>query len=70
MEAYLFVHFKEKQTNDGEQIYFALSMDGFNWEQINNGQPVLWSNKGEEGVRDHTIVRTTGGKFYIIATDL
>ena len=58
MEAYLFVHFKEKKTPDGEQVYFALSTDGFNWEQVNGGQPVLWSEKGDKGVRDHTIVRT------------
>ena len=70
MEAYLFVHFKEKKTPDGEQVYFALSTDGFNWEQVNGGQPVLWSEKGEKGVRDHTIVRTKYGKFYILATDL
>lgn len=70
MEAYLFVHFKEKKTPDGEQVYFALSTDGFNWEQVNGGQPVLWSDKGDKGVRDHTIVRTKEGKFYILATDL
>ena len=70
MEAYLFVHFKEKKTPDGEQVYFALSTDGFNWEQVNGGQPVLWSEKGDKGVRDHTIVRTKYGKFYILATDL
>ncbi|WP_028609016.1 glycoside hydrolase family 43 protein [Paenibacillus harenae] len=70
MEAYLFVHFKEKKTADGEQVYFALSTDGFNWEQVNGGQPVIWSEKGDKGVRDHTIVRTDYGKFYILATDL
>lgn len=70
MPAYLFVHFKEKKTIDGEQVYFALSTDGFNWEVVNDGQPVLWSEKGEKGVRDHTIVRTKYGKFYILATDL
>ncbi|MCA0755884.1 glycoside hydrolase family 43 protein [Paenibacillus sp. N4] len=70
MDAYLFVHFKEKKTVDGEQVYFALSTDGFNWEQVNGGQPVLWSEQGDKGVRDHTIVRTKEGKFYILATDL
>lgn len=70
MEAYLFVHFKEKKTADGEQVYFGLSTDGFHWEQVNDGQPILWSKLGDQGVRDHTIVRTKQGKFYIIATDL
>lgn len=27
-QVYLFVHFKEKTTVDGEQVYFALSQDG------------------------------------------
>ena len=70
MSAYLFVHFKEKKTPDGEQVYFGLSRDGFNWEQVNGGKPVLWSNQGDKGVRDHTIVRAKSGKFYILSTDL
>ncbi|MNB97202.1 hypothetical protein D3C75_444250 [compost metagenome] len=32
--------------------------------------PVLESQLGEKGVRDHTIVRAKNGKFYILATDL
>lgn len=70
IKAYLFVHFKEKTTPDGEQVYFALSTDGFNWEKVNNGNPVLESTLGEKGVRDHTIVRANNGRFYILATDL
>lgn len=70
MDAYLFVHFKEKSTPDGEQVYFALSRDGFVWEPVNGGQPVLESKLGDEGVRDHTIVRTKEGKFFILSTDL
>ena len=31
MQAYLFVHFRERTTPDGEQVYFALSRDGFHW---------------------------------------
>lgn len=70
MQAYLFVHFKEKTTPDGEQVYFGLSKDGFNWEEVNNGEPILWSTQGEQGVRDFTILRAKNGKFYILATDL
>ena len=70
MQCYLFVHFKEKRTPDGEQIYFALSRDGYTWETVNDGQPVLWAMLGEKGVRDMTITRSDNGKFYIIATDL
>lgn len=70
MDGYLFVHFKEKQTPDGEQIYFALSRDGFHWQSVNQGRPVLWSYLGEKGVRDATIIRHENGRYYIIATDL
>ena len=67
---YLSVHFREKLTTDGEQVYFAVSADGFNWESLNGGNPVLFSNCGTGGVRDIEIIRRTDGKFSIIATDL
>lgn len=70
MGAYLFVHFKEKRTPDGEQVYFAVSQDGFCWETVNDGNPVLWSYEGDKGVRDFSIIRTQGGKFVLLATDL
>ncbi len=57
MQAYLFVHFREKTTPDGEQVYFGLSKDGFHWEAVNEGNPVLWAYYGDKGVRDFTIVR-------------
>lgn len=70
MSAYLFVHFKEKRTPDGEQVYFGISRDGFHWDQVNDGMPVLWSYEGDKGVRDFTITRTKDNKFVILATDL
>jgi len=70
MDAYLFVHFKEKRTPDGEQVYFGVSEDGFNWEAVNDGDPVLWSYKGDKGVRDCTITRTDDGRFVLMGTDL
>lgn len=71
MQAYLFVHFRERKTPDGEQVYFGLSKDGFHWEKVNSGAPVLWSYDGEKGVRDCTIIRcATDGKYRIFATDL
>ncbi len=68
--AYLFVHFREKPTPDGEQVYFGLSRDGFHWEKVNDGKPVLWSRLGEQGVRDCTIIRGDDGIYRIFATDL
>ena len=71
MKHYLFVHFRETTTPDGEQVYFALSRDGFRWEALNNGRPVLWAYYGDRGVRDMTIVRDRfSGRFHIFATDL
>ena len=71
MQAYLFVHFRERKTPDGEQVYFGVSRDGFRWEMVNGGAPVLWSHLGEKGVRDCTIVRCAAdGKYRILATDL
>ena len=69
-QAYLFVHFKEKETPDGEQVYFSLSRDGFHWEALNKGEPVLTSTIGEQGVRDFTILRKEDGTYLILATDL
>lgn len=67
---YLFTHFKEKVTPDGEQVYFAISTDGFNWEQVNGGEPILTSTMGECGCRDIEIVRLHTGGFVILTTDL
>ncbi|MFB9328000.1 glycoside hydrolase family 43 protein [Paenibacillus aurantiacus] len=67
---YLFAHFIGEQE-DGEQIYFALSKDGLNWEDLNGNKPILYSTLGERGVRDPYLIRGAhGDKFYMIATDL
>ena len=60
----MFVHFKEKTTPDGEQVYFGLSKDGFHWEEVNGGNPVLWTYYGDKGVRDFTITRCEGCLLY------
>ncbi|MBQ8136344.1 MAG: glycoside hydrolase family 43 protein [Clostridia bacterium] len=71
MQRYLFVHFRETTSPEGEQVYFSLSRDAFTWEALNNGQPILWAYYGDHGVRDMTAVRDkrTGG-VHIFATDL
>ena len=35
MSNYLFVHFRETTSPEGEQVYFAISRDGFHWESLN-----------------------------------
>ncbi|MGC3956937.1 MAG: glycoside hydrolase family 43 protein [Verrucomicrobiota bacterium] len=68
---YLFVTFKGEQSPLTEQIYFALSPDGRQWNALSNSQPVLVNALGEKGVRDPYLLRTPDGqKFHLIATDL
>lgn len=69
---YLFARFNGTEENiNQEQTYFSLSKDGLNWENLNGNKPVLSSNIGESGLRDHYIARSSeGDKFYMIATDL
>lgn len=70
MQAYLFVHFTGEEK-DGEQIYFSVSRDGLNWEDLNEGKLILRSRIGTGGVRDPYPVRhPKTGKIYLIATDL
>ena len=71
--AYMFAHFTgtEGSATD-EQIYFAVSEDGVEWDDMReNGDPVLSSDIGDRGVRDPYIIRSPeGDTFYLIATDL
>lgn len=70
MCAYLFVHFIGEDV-DGEQVYFSVSEDGLYWKDLHNGQPVLKSSIGDEGVRDPFMVKDEkNGIYYLIATDL
>lgn len=68
--AYLFAHFRETYGVEGEQVYFSVSRDGYNWENVNHGEAVLIADKGDLGVRDITIARTKENSFVILATDL
>ncbi len=69
--AFLFTTFKGEHSPMTEQIYFAVSKDGFNWVELNGGEPALVSQIGEKGVRDPFLLRSQNGKkFYLIATDL
>lgn len=68
---YLFVTFRGERTARSEQVYFATSRDGRSWEALHDGEPVLVSELGEQGVRDPFILRSHDGKkAYLIATDL
>ena len=71
MQHYLFVHFRETTSPEGEQVYFSVSRDAFTWEALNGGKPILWAYYGDHGVRDMTVVRERKtGRIHIFATDL
>ena len=68
---FLFPTFKGESTSLSEQIYFVVSHDGRQWNELNAAKPVLVSGLGERGVRDPYLIRGHDGKtFYLIATDL
>ncbi len=67
---FLFAHFTGEH-DDGEQVYFSVSQDGLNFEDLNYGKYVLGSTIGEKGARDPFLVKDTkNNKYYLIATDL
>ena len=67
---YLFAHFREKLTPDGEQIYFAVSKNGYDFTAVNGSKPVITCDKGEMGCRDIDVIRIKDNSFVFIATDL
>jgi len=66
---YLFVYFP---SNKDENIYYALSDDGYNYTPLNNGQRILSSDTTSmmKGLRDPHILRAPDGTFYMVATDM
>lgn len=72
MAAYLFVYFTGNQPSE-EQLKFAVSMDGFNWQPLNNGRKVV-SVDGVarwKCIRDPHILRGEDGRtFYMVMTDM
>lgn len=71
-QGYMFAYFTGNDI-EGEKIYFAASNgnNALDWEELNDGQPVLESTMGTRGLRDPFIIRSPdGGTFYMVATDL
>lgn len=72
MEAYLFVYFTDNSP-EGEQLRFAVSLDGFNYTPLNNGQRIVNLRKvARTGcIRDPHILRAEDGRtFYMVLTDM
>ncbi|WP_402461518.1 alpha-L-arabinofuranosidase C-terminal domain-containing protein [Isoptericola aurantiacus] len=71
-DAYVFPYFAGEGA-DGEKIYLAVSEsdDPTAWQTLNDGEPILESTMGTEGLRDPFLVRhPETGIYYLIATDL
>ena len=66
---YLSVHFRESLSPEGEQVHFGLSKDGYHWEAVNGGRPVLRSTRGTCGCRDIEIVRKRSGVSASFSSD-
>lgn len=69
---YMFAYFTGDNAA-GQKIFFSKSNGNniLDWSPVNNGQAVLSSTYGDEGLRDPFIMRSQdGGKFYMLATDL
>ena len=68
---YLFAYFNGNLQAQ-EQIYFALSDDGFNYAPLNGGKPIISSDTIalKRAVRDPHILRGEDGYFYMVVTDM
>ncbi|HYG22576.1 MAG TPA: glycoside hydrolase family 43 protein [Verrucomicrobiae bacterium] len=66
--AYLFAYFKD----DTHSLYFALSRDGYTFEDVNGGKPIMGGTQlaEQKGIRDPHIVHRDDGSFYLAMTDL
>ena len=66
--AYLFCYFVGNEPEQ-ERIHFAVSTDGYNFEPLNQNEPVIFQTLGKQSVRDPYILRGEDGYFYIITYD-
>jgi len=69
---YLFTYFKGNSVED-EVVCYAISRDGYNYQALNNNNPVIDSRKISTtgGVRDPHLLRGEDGEtFYMVLTDM
>ena len=66
---YLFVYFP---SNSNENLYYAISEDGYNYTPLNNGQAFFTADTTTVmgGLRDPHIMRGEDGYFYMVVTDM
>lgn len=68
-DSYLFAYFP---SNSDENLYYAISTDGFDYTPLNGGKAIMASDTValKKGIRDPHIIRGEDGKFYMVATDM
>lgn len=66
---YLFAYFP---ANNNENIYYALSNDGYNFTAMNGGKRVVAADSVsiKKGLRDPHVLRAPDGWFYMVNTDM
>ena len=66
---YLFTFFP---SNSDENIYYAVSDNGYDYTVVNKNKPVIYAegNTVMNGLRDPHILRGEDGRFYMVATDM
>lgn len=66
---YLFAYFP---ANNNENIYYALSRDGYNFTPMNGGNRVIAADSVsiKKGLRDPHVLRAPDGWFYMVHTDM
>ncbi len=64
-EAFLLAFFRVPE----EEMYYAVSRDGLNWEELNQRRPVLTATKGNQSIRDPHILRDEDGVFRLVSTN-
>ena len=56
--AYLFVCFQDDENgNDIEKLFYGISLDGYNFEALNDNNPVFTSYLGTKHMRDPFIFK-------------
>lgn len=70
--AYVMTYFRESLdgTGNSNNIHLAVSLDGRQWQPLNDNMPVLDPSAGTGGIRDPFIHRLQDGTWVILATDL
>ncbi|MDO5558441.1 MAG: family 43 glycosylhydrolase [Oscillospiraceae bacterium] len=67
--AYLFAYFGGNDPSQ-ERLSYAVSLDGYHFNALNNGSPVFSSDTGTKCLRDPYIFKGEDGFYYLLATDM